>query len=182
MGGVFFFFFPSQNILTNIWHCLTESHLKCSFSDCPFQPALLWAWGLLASGSPFPANAFSGRWGWTGTHNGSALPHKKSCLRRCHVFTGCWFLFFLNRLLLPSLWHSLSLTVHGVKMPIRGVVLSSSPLFVVVINPMPFFSAASCCPYLPIITFPFFSCHSLSPAQACTSHHLQSWRSSQDTG
>lgn len=60
MGGVFLFFFPSQNILTNIWHCLTESHLKCCFSDCPVQPALLWAQGLLASGSPFPANGFSG--------------------------------------------------------------------------------------------------------------------------
>lgn len=55
MGGVFLsFFFPSQNILTNIWHCLTESHLKHSFSDCPFQPALLWARGL-SQWQPLPS-------------------------------------------------------------------------------------------------------------------------------
>lgn len=53
-----------------------------------------------------------------GAHNSSALPHKKSCLRRCHVFTGCWFLFFLNRLLLPP-GDTLNSTVHGVKIAMK---------------------------------------------------------------
>lgn len=110
---VFFFSFFRKTCSANVWHCLPESHLKCSFFDCQLQPALPWAQGLLASSSPCPANAFSavGQWGWMCRYNGSTPPHKKSCLRRCHLFPGCWFLLFINRLTTsctPSFWSDLS--------------------------------------------------------------------------